>query len=195
MTSGRHRPCPVCGRDVDGDCRWKEGEIIWCHIGTRFAPPSDLRIGDTLSLDGREWALVRKDGSYDRSAFTFIPHRPRGRKRFIHYGSVPLGQLFPSNDPVALAVDEEMSGLLEDIEACLRTPDFGLLLHPERVAAFRLIEETSEAVKAFRETFYKLCRKHPRLRSRRGLFDRAVAALLRLQTRVHDYLAATYGPD
>ena len=106
-----------------------------------------------------------------------------------------MGQLFPSNDPVALAVDEEMSGLLEDIEACLRTPDFGLLLHPERVAAFRLIEETSEAVKAFRETFNKLCRKHPRLRSRRGLFDRGVAALLRLQTRVHDYLAATYGPD
>jgi hypothetical protein len=28
--SGRNRPCPVCGRTKDPDCRWND-EVVFCH--------------------------------------------------------------------------------------------------------------------------------------------------------------------
>ena len=39
LTSGKARPCPVCGRDKDGDCRiHTEGNRVICHHSRGFRP-------------------------------------------------------------------------------------------------------------------------------------------------------------
>ena len=73
--SGKRSPCPSCGRDSDGDCRFSD-QVVLCHSGKRFAPPKHLRIGDVITLQGRPWELVATDKGYDGAAHVFKPHRP-----------------------------------------------------------------------------------------------------------------------
>ena len=72
--SSRRNPCPCCGRNVDSDCRWND-EVMFCHVGSRFAPPSHLKVGETLIVNGLEWALVKTDAGHSGRAFVFKPHR------------------------------------------------------------------------------------------------------------------------
>lgn len=74
--SGRNNPCPVCGRNTDGDCRWND-DVIFCHVGSKFSPPDHLQIGDLIDLNGEQWALVKTGGGYDNSAHIFKPHQQR----------------------------------------------------------------------------------------------------------------------
>ena len=62
--SSRKSPCPVCGRTKDPDCRWKD-DVILCHHGTTHQPPPDLQRGDVISIGGKPWALIRRDGGFD----------------------------------------------------------------------------------------------------------------------------------
>ena len=64
--SSRRNPCPCCGRNVDSDCRWND-EVMFCHVGSRFAPPSHLKVGETLIVNGLEWALVAVNKGHIRS--------------------------------------------------------------------------------------------------------------------------------
>ena len=73
--SSKRNPCPVCARDKDSDCRWND-EVIFCHCGSSFAPPSHLKVGKTLIVNGIEWALVKTDAGHSGRAFVFKPHRP-----------------------------------------------------------------------------------------------------------------------
>ena len=66
--SGRNNPCPACQRVHDGDCRWNE-EVILCHSGT------DLTPGDTININGAQWALIRTNGGFSGQAAVFKPHR------------------------------------------------------------------------------------------------------------------------
>ena len=72
-SSGRNNPCPSCGRNTTSHCRWNDDTIL-CFHGSTFAPPSDLRIGDTITIDGRPWALIRRDGGFSGNAAVFKPH-------------------------------------------------------------------------------------------------------------------------
>ncbi|MBO8223080.1 hypothetical protein HA142_06095 [Prochlorococcus marinus str. XMU1401] len=73
--SSRKNPCPVCGRNKDSDCRWND-EVMFCHVGTNFAPPSHLKVGEVLVVNGIEWALVKTDAGHSGRAHVFKPHRP-----------------------------------------------------------------------------------------------------------------------
>jgi hypothetical protein len=74
--SSKRTPCPVCGRDSDGDCRWSN-EVIFCHNGSSFAPPQHLKVGDVLNIEGIPFALVKINGGYDGSAHVFKPDKKR----------------------------------------------------------------------------------------------------------------------
>ena len=67
-TSGRNSPCPVCSRVKDADCRFND-EVVLCHSGT------DLRPGDTITINGAQWAFIHHRGGFSGSAAVFRPHR------------------------------------------------------------------------------------------------------------------------
>ena len=73
--SSRKKPCPICGRFKDADCRWND-EVIFCHKGSNFAPPSHLKIGDVLTVNSLNWALVKVNAGHSGRAHVFVPHRP-----------------------------------------------------------------------------------------------------------------------
>ena len=82
--SGNKNPCPSCGRSKDADCRWTE-DIIYCHCGSSQSPDQTLRIGDTITLSGAKWALIKTNGGFDGAAYVFKPHQDRsvGRRRRV----------------------------------------------------------------------------------------------------------------
>ena len=73
--SSRKKPCPICGRFKDADCRWND-EVIFCHKGSNFAPPTHLKIGDVLTVNSLNWALVKVNAGHSGRAHVFVPHRP-----------------------------------------------------------------------------------------------------------------------
>ena len=77
--SSRKKPCPICGRFKDADCRWND-EVIFCHKGSNFAPPSHLKIGDVLTVNSLNWALVKVNAGHSGRAHIFKPHRPLEKK-------------------------------------------------------------------------------------------------------------------
>ena len=79
-SSGRNNPCPVCNRTKDTDCRWND-EVILCHSGT------DLTPGDTLHINGAEWAFIHHKGGFSGIAAVFKPHREL--ERSTRYGRTP----------------------------------------------------------------------------------------------------------
>ena len=83
--SSRKKPCPICGRFKDADCRWND-EVIFCHKGSNFAPPSHLKIGDVLTVNSLNWALVKVNAGHSGRAHIFKLHRPLEKK--INYSSI-----------------------------------------------------------------------------------------------------------
>ena len=75
-SSRRNSPCPICSRTKDTDCRWND-DVILCHQGTTHGPPTHLKPGNTLDLDGQKWALVSMTGGFDGAAHVFRPHQER----------------------------------------------------------------------------------------------------------------------
>ena len=69
-SSGRNHPCPVCSRVKDADCRFNDG-VILCHSGT------DLTPGDTITINGAQWAFIHHKGGFSGSAAVFKPHREK----------------------------------------------------------------------------------------------------------------------
>lgn len=74
--SSRAKPCPICGRTKDGDCRWG-AEWIACHTG---AAANNLRPGQTVEALGQTWYLSRTNGGHSGSAHIYRPHRPCERQ-------------------------------------------------------------------------------------------------------------------
>ena len=67
----------MCGRVKDADCRWSD-DVIFCHCGSTHGPDQNLKIGDTINIDGKPWALVKTKGGFDGAAFVFKPHQEKG---------------------------------------------------------------------------------------------------------------------
>lgn len=83
-SSGKNNPCPACGRTKDSDCRWTD-DVIFCHCGSSQSPDQTLRIGDTITLSGAKWALIKTNRGFDGAAYVFKPHQDRsvGRRRRV----------------------------------------------------------------------------------------------------------------
>ena len=84
QSSRRNNPCPICHRSKDSDCRFCD-DLILCHQGSTHGPPANLRIGDVVIRQGREWALVKTNVGFDGGAALFKPHRPRPNRKQISY--------------------------------------------------------------------------------------------------------------
>ena len=69
--SSKTRPCPVCGRTSDGDCRFNH-ELILCHRGKSHGPPSHLRIGDSVLIEGSKWILSKEGVGHSGNAALFL---------------------------------------------------------------------------------------------------------------------------
>ena len=68
------RPCPICGRDKDEDCRaHKDGDTILCHRGNTFHPPS-MDLGEIIA--GTKWAYCGSGEDCTGTFSTFKIHRP-----------------------------------------------------------------------------------------------------------------------
>jgi hypothetical protein len=157
QASSRKSPCPFCGRTKDADCRWK-ADVILCHQGTSHKPPSDLRRGDVINIAGKSWALIRRDGGFDGAAAVFKPHNPRRKvPNRDHQHRFDTLTVDPK-DVVLHAAHAVMAGLVQDIDRALSVPDFQFSLPHELQADFQLVEETSNAVAAFKQTLLKLQR-------------------------------------
>ena len=75
--SSKQKPCPICSRTKDGDCRWR-AEWIACHTG---AAANDLWPGQTIEALGQSWYLSRTNGGHSGTAHIYRPHRPGQRQR------------------------------------------------------------------------------------------------------------------
>lgn len=79
IPSGKGNPCPVCGRDKDGDCRTNEGgTFVICHHGKTFAPPDHLKKGEVIpGADGGRWAFTGSGDDGGRTVSHFKADQPR----------------------------------------------------------------------------------------------------------------------
>jgi hypothetical protein len=73
--SGPNSSCPCCGRTKGDYCRWDASRIL-CYVGQTCGPPADLTIGQTLEIDGQDWALVLQNCGFAGSSWMFVRDDP-----------------------------------------------------------------------------------------------------------------------
>lgn len=156
--SGPKTPCKVCGRDSDGDCRSTE-DLILCHQGRRFAPPAHLRPGDTLSIDGKPWALIRHGGGFDGQAAVFRPHRESSPPANRH----PDGGNARAKARQAVAAFA-IERFYRAFQAAWDVPDFHSLTPEALREAIRTIELAHEIGRALAASLQRLWRDAPDLK-------------------------------
>lgn len=176
--SGPKTPCKVCGRDSDGDCRSTE-DLILCHQGTRFAPPAHLRPGDTISIDGKPWALIRHGGGFDGQAAVFRPHREGIRSDATTFGRPD------SKKEIEMAI---AGYAIERFYRCFQdaweVKDLHSLSPDELTEATRVIELAHEVGLDLAKNVQRLWRSDPLLKEMH--FDRISVYLRTLRYQVAD---------
>jgi len=161
--SSRRSPCPVCGRNTDGDCRFSD-ELILCHCGTRFGPPQGLRVGDVLPVGGSSWALIRVQAGYDGAAFEFRPHSgpprpplPRARQRRQQLNARAL-----------------MADAMASVDRALAVPEFVHSTPDELRTAWHLIDAAAAQCSALKAGLLHSARQNPLLREHLNLLNEAI---------------------
>ena len=173
QTSSPARPCPCCGRTRDSDCRWNDTTIL-CHQGQSHGPPSHLKRGDTIDIDGKQWAVIRFDGGFAGCAMVLKPHRGRALSRAYRR---LLEATPPPMDRVGQLAAEELEKAIAEVDRALAIPPFEFLRPDEMRRDFALVLETYESVSAFRKTVKKLARSRLCLRERKAVLDSALKTL------------------
>ena len=135
--SSRRNPCPVCGRNADGDCRFSK-DLTLCHQGTRFGPPQHLRPGDVINVNGVRWALIRSNAGFDGAAHEFRPDRGDLRPK------MPCRQRRKQHRQASRLLHEVM----HDIDAALAVRDFMHSTPDELRASFDLINGATSKAEA-----------------------------------------------
>lgn len=73
--SGPNNPCPCCARTKGDYCRW-DSERILCYQGKTCGPPADLKVGQTIDIEGETWALVKTQCGFAGNSCLFVHHDP-----------------------------------------------------------------------------------------------------------------------
>jgi len=166
QSSRRNNPCPICGRIKDGDCRFTN-DLILCHHGKSHYPPQNLRCGDVLQVQGREWAFIKSNGGFDGGAAVFKPHRPRpNRKQFSP--SLHVDQDAKRRNLIN-AQKKLIERFLNVAQDALDVLDFENAPPDELKTSFELIEKSYFQGKEIRE-IVGFC---PELKNRISLIDKA----------------------
>jgi len=134
--SSPRQPCPACGRNVDGDCRFSD-DLILCHSGTRFHPPQHLRPGDVISINGAAWHLGRTDAGFSGNAFEFRPDRGAASKRVRNLEA-------PERRVRQLAAYRRLRQFNLSFREALRCPEFELLTADEADRYLPVIFSTAD---------------------------------------------------
>ena len=166
QASGRNNACPCCGRNTTSHCRWNDDTIL-CFHGTSFAPPSDLRIGGTITIDGKLWALIRRDGGFSGNAAVFKPHRERNREEWKR----DLRRPTPNSPAQLLAIQQkrtQWSDILDQFfsafNAAWEVPDFYSCTPDQLKDAFAAIDAAQAKAAALAPHLQTIWREHPDLK-------------------------------
>jgi hypothetical protein len=77
LSSSKAHPCPICSRDNSDHCRFDLSQgVIFCFHGVSHGPP-DLRIGDTLDVEGVVYAYVKDMAGFSGNSAMFRIHEER----------------------------------------------------------------------------------------------------------------------
>ena len=100
IPSGKHNPCPVCGRTKDADCRKSsDGLEVICHH------PKDLRKGDVITgADQNPWAFT--GNTKDDRAGHFTLDKPRDGAPRLPRRSIQQRPAEPERTPPAPLPDQ-----------------------------------------------------------------------------------------
>ena len=138
----------MCHRSKDGDCRFCD-DLILCHQGSTHGPPANLRIGDVVIRQGREWALVKTNAGFDGAAFVFKPHRPL-KKRKLYSSSHRVNAAIKKRHLIN-AQKKLIEGFIKISQAALDVLDFENAPPDELKESFALIEKAYFQGKEIRE--------------------------------------------
>ncbi|KZR75223.1 hypothetical protein PMIT1318_00309 [Prochlorococcus marinus str. MIT 1318] len=155
QSSSNRNPCPACQRSSDGDCRWNE-DLILCHSGT------DLLIGQTTTINGTQWALIRLEGGHSGRAAVFKPHRPRrpGKKDYFpRHSNQDLLSLQAKRSQWADIFDQFFAAF----DAAWNIPDFYSCTPEQLKAAEEVINDAQAKAAALRPHLRTIWRDHPDL--------------------------------
>ena len=84
--SSKTNPCPVCGRNTDGDCELKPDGLVFCNRGGNFSPPEPRdKTNVVTGADGQQWAFLG-DSSLGRAMFK--PDEGKGKAK-THLRLIP----------------------------------------------------------------------------------------------------------
>lgn len=76
--SSANNPCPCCGRHKTSHCAWTingtDEDTIFCHLGERWRP-SINQIGETMIIEGRQWALTATGKGFSGNSHVLRPHK------------------------------------------------------------------------------------------------------------------------
>jgi len=157
IRSGRNSPCPVCGRVKDSDCRWRLGEIVLCHSGT------DLHIGETITIDGIEWALVNTNGGFSGQAATFIPHDPAKAKQRRQPVPTTANDLISRQSAKVMWADA-IAQFYAAFDDAWSVPDFYSLPPDQLKTAYALIINADQMAASLARNLQKVWREHKDLK-------------------------------
>ena len=156
--SGRNNPCPVCGRTKDADCRWSD-DVIFCHQGSSQGPDQSLRIGDTININGAQWALVKTNGGYDGAASVFKPHQERSKVADTRVNRDQILTKQAERSIAALALER----FFDSFHRAWDSGDLQDLTPHQLQVHFNTAYETRKLAAELAPSVQKIWRKHPDL--------------------------------
>jgi hypothetical protein len=166
ISSSRRHPCPVCGRQKNSSCRWGE-KVIFCFCGDDHHPPLEMRTGETLHINGNEWALVATDGGHSGNSFVFRPHSGPPRP------PQPRAKLRKQQSTAQLLLREVMA----EVDAALAVPEFMHSLPDELRHGYQLIAVANAKATALQSALKTAAKQSLELREQLALLGEAVKQL------------------
>lgn len=150
QASSKAHPCPVCGRTKDGDCR-SATDLILCHTGT------DLRPGDTITIDGQRWAFIRHNAGFSGGDALFRPHR-EGQQLGHGRNTLNLEAKVKRS-----TISFQITTFLDHFQQCWDINDFHALAPSDLRSAFHLIEHTAAEGLTLSRSLAPIWRQYPDL--------------------------------
>ena len=173
--SARNNPCPSCGRNTTSHCRWND-EVILCHPGTSFSPPADIRPGDTININGAEWAFIHGNGGFSGSAAVFKPHRELSRGDRLHTPNSPQELL--SRQTKRHQWSEIINQFHDAFDLAWNVPDFYTATPEQLQSAFAAITDAQHKAAALAPHLQSIWREHQDLKQLHKLrIDQAIKSI------------------
>lgn len=155
VRSSKRTPCPICGRTKDADCSWTT-DLILCHQSDSSQSAASMRIGDTVKVDNRDWALIRLNAGFSGKAAVFRPHQS-GEKSVLTYQQMQSVAVVEAVSE-AESIEEQMKRLIRSIDKTLSMPCVEFMLDSDIKIERDLAEVAYEESKGLLKSLTRLSR-------------------------------------